>query len=183
MTTNSSEGGDTASPEPAPRPAGRRRLLHSPGFLAFSVAVVGAVLAAVVTPVGDHVVKAFLDEPTCPGEACEGKNPRDQGCGEGARTFKPGSGNPAQLQIRYSEDCRALWARIQRGSPGDLVTVRVDGGTERSAEIEYDDDQFTHMVGAPDGEFRVTACAVPQQGGESAYERYCIHATEATAWR
>ncbi|MEV5010327.1 DUF2690 domain-containing protein [Streptomyces sp. NPDC055692] len=99
-----------------------------------------------MTPLGDHVMKAFLDDPTCPGDACNGKNPQNQGRGEDARTFKPTVGNPAQLQIRYSEDCKAVWARIERGSPGDLVTVTVPGRGSRTAEIEYGDDKFTNMV-------------------------------------
>ncbi|MFB7327535.1 DUF2690 domain-containing protein [Streptomyces sp. NPDC056190] len=136
-----------------------------------------------VTPLGDHVMKAFLDDPTCPGEACNGKNPQNQGCGEDARTFKPTVGNPAQLQIRYSEDCKAVWARIERGSPGDLVTVKVPGRGSRTAEIEYGDDKFTNMVAVPDGAFQVTACTTPKPGGKSTFESYCIHATQATAWR
>ncbi|MET9832974.1 DUF2690 domain-containing protein [Streptomyces sp. NPDC006385] len=172
----------TSNPDDKP-PAGRRSRLRSAPALAFSVAIVGAVLAAFMTPLGDHMMKALLDEPTCPGDACEGKNPESQGCGEDARTFKPDAGNPAHLQIRHSENCKAVWAKITRGNPGDLVTVAVAGGTKRTAEIEYDNDQFTHMVAAPDGEFRITACAVPKAGGASTFENYCIHATEATAWR
>ncbi|MCN9242429.1 YjfA family protein [Streptomyces sp. RY43-2] len=147
------------------------------------MAVVSAVVAAVVTPLGDHIVNAFLHDPTCPGEACDGKSPQSQGCYEDARTFKPAVANPAVLQLRYSKECQAVWARIERGSPGDLVTAEVTGGARRTAEIEYGDDQFTSMVRVGDGEFHATACAIPGAGGESTYERYCIHATEATAWR
>ncbi|MFG2927403.1 DUF2690 domain-containing protein [Streptomyces achromogenes] len=111
------------------------------------------------------------------------QDPQNQGCAEDAGTFKPTVGNPAHLQIRYSEDCEAAWAKIEKGSPGDQVTVSVTGGKTRTAEIAYGNDQFTHMVTVPDGEFRVTACAVPKPGGKSTFERYCIQATEATAWR
>ncbi|MFI6701287.1 DUF2690 domain-containing protein [Streptomyces sp. NPDC050509] len=151
--------------------------------MALVAAAVGAVSAAVLTPLGDHWMKALLDDPTCPGEACEGKSPQNQGCAEDARTFKPTADNPALLQIRYSEDCKAVWARIQQGSKGDLVTVKVDGGTKRTAEIEYGNDKFTNMVATPDGEFQVSACAIPESSGESTYGTYCVHATEATAWR
>lgn len=184
MTTSNTDGDLAGSPDPAPQPpAGRRGWLSSPAVLAFAVAIVGAGLTAVVTPLGDHVMEALFDEPTCPGEACEGKNPQNQGCGEDARTFKPGAGNPALLQIRYSEACNAVWAKIERGNPGDLVEVAVAGGTKRTAEIEYDHDQFTSMVAVPGGEFRITACAIPKAGGTSTYEKYCVQATEATAWR
>ncbi len=66
---------------------------------------------------------------------------------------------------------------------GDLVTVEATGGTKRAAEIGYGDDQYTPMVRVGDGEFEVTACAVPKVNGESTYELYCVHGSEATAWR
>ncbi|MFF4145951.1 DUF2690 domain-containing protein [Streptomyces sp. NPDC001698] len=146
------------------------------------LAIVTAVVAAVVTPIGDHLVKSLFEDPTCPGDACNGKNPQNQGCGDDARTIKPTVNNPAQLQIRYSEDCKAVWARIEQGNPGDLVTVKVPGHGTRSAEIEYRYDKFTTMVAVPDA-FQVTACATPKVGGKSTFEAYCIHATQASAWR
>ncbi|NXY93799.1 DUF2690 domain-containing protein [Streptomyces sp. BR123] len=184
MTTSDTDG-DTAEPpaRPPQAPAARRPWFAGATALALVVAMVGAVLAAFVTPLGDHLMKALLDEPTCPGKACDGKNPQNQGCGEDARTFKPEINNPALLQIRRSEDCKAAWARIERGNPGDLVTVKVAGGTKRTSEVEYGDDQFTHMVAVPDGDFQITACAIPKAGGKSTYATYCVHATEATAWR
>ncbi|MGA5414046.1 DUF2690 domain-containing protein [Streptomyces pseudogriseolus] len=183
MTTSSPDNSSTTPSEPAAQqPEGRRRW-NSATSVALAVAVVGAVAAAVLSPLGEHVVNAFLDEPTCPGEACEGKNPGRQGCDEGATTFKPAAGNPAELSIRYSKDCQAVWGKIERGAKGDLVTVEATGGTKRAAEIGYGDDQYTPMVRVGDGEFEVTACAVPKAGGESTYELYCVHGSEATAWR
>ncbi|MGA5286625.1 DUF2690 domain-containing protein [Streptomyces pseudogriseolus] len=183
MTTGSSDNSSTPPSEPAAQPPGGRRRWNSATSVALAVAVVGAVAAAVLSPLGEHVVNAVLDEPTCPGEACEGKNPGRQGCDEGATTFKPATGNPAELSIRYSKDCQAVWGKIEHGAKGDLVTVEATGGTKRAAEIGYGDDQYTPMVRVGDGEFEVTACAVPEAGGESTYEHYCIHGTEATAWR
>ncbi|MEV4969387.1 DUF2690 domain-containing protein [Streptomyces scopuliridis] len=186
MATSDTGDSSAAPPEPAPPAPGWRRRLNlnrNAAALALVGVIVGAVAGAFLTPLGDHWMKAVLDEPTCPGEACEGKNPQNQGCGEDARTFKPEANNPALLHIRYSEECKAVWGRIQRGNPGDQVTVEVVGGAKRTAEIEYDDDKFTNMVATPGGEFRVTACAVPKPGGKSTYETYCVHATEATAWR
>lgn len=184
MTTSSTNDNSTASPEPEPNPpAEGRSRRYSATALACAVTVVGTVAAAFLTPLGDRVVNTFFDEPTCPGEACDGKNPQKRECSEDARTFKPTTRNPALLQLRYSENCQAVWARIERGSKGDLVTAEATGGTKRTAEIEWGDDVFTSMVRVGDGKFKVTACAVPKTGGESTYEHYCIHATEATAWR
>ncbi|MFM9443889.1 DUF2690 domain-containing protein [Streptomyces acidiscabies] len=184
MTTSSTSDNPTAPPEPEPQPPaeGRNRRVGAT-TLACAVAVVGAVAAAVLTPLGDHAVKTVFDEPTCPGEACDGKSPQKRGCSEDARTFKPATGNPALLQLRYSKNCQAAWARIERGSQGDLVTAEVTGKAKRTAEIEWGDDVFTSMVSVGDSKFKVTACAVPKTGGKSTYERYCVHATEATAWR
>ncbi len=39
------------------------------------------------------------------------------------------------------------------------------------------------MVTVADGDFQVVACVIPKPGGGSAFERYCIQATEASAWR
>ncbi|MDN3060441.1 DUF2690 domain-containing protein [Streptomyces sp. SRF1] len=182
MTTDSTDDSSTSSGNPSPRRAARR-WLSGPAALAYAVAIVSAVAAAVATPLGDHLMTSFFDEPTCPGEACDGRNPQNQGCGEDARTFKPAVHNPAGLQIRYSEDCKAVWAKIEHGSPGDEVTVKVIGGTLRGAEVEYDHDKFTNMVTVADGDFQVVACVIPKPGGGSAFERYCIQATEASAWR
>ncbi|MER5362786.1 DUF2690 domain-containing protein [Streptomyces sp. NPDC002785] len=182
MTTGSTDDNSTAAGDPSP-PQAARRWLSGPAALAYAVAVASAVVAAVATPLGDHLMKSFFDEPTCPGEACEGKNPQNQGCGEDARTFKPAVDNPALLQIRYSEGCKAVWARIEHGHPGDTVTVKVAGGAMRGAEVEYGDDKFTSMAAVADGDFQVTACVIPKPGGGSTFERYCIQATEATAWR
>ncbi|MBC9727675.1 DUF2690 domain-containing protein [Streptomyces sp. TRM68367] len=185
MTTSSSNDPSTPSTSGSEaQPPVRGRTWRDAGTrLAYAVAIVGAVAAAVLSPLGEHVVKAFLDEPTCPGEACEGKNPQNQGCTEDARTFKPAVGNPTLLQLRYSEECQAVWARIERGNPGDVVTVEAARGAKRSAEIEYGDDKYTSMVRVGDGEFQVTACAVPKVGGKSTFKHYCIHASEATAWQ
>ncbi|MBT2409866.1 DUF2690 domain-containing protein [Streptomyces sp. ISL-12] len=187
MTTSSTDNSSATSPEPAtqpsdPRPEGGRRW-NSATTVAYAVAIVSAVAAAVLSPLGEHVINTFLAEPACPGEACDGKNPGKQGCDGDARTFEPAAGNPAELQLRYSEECQAVWAKIERGSKGDLVTVEAAGGAERAAEIDYGDDQYTHMVRVGDGEFEVTACAVPKPGGKSTYDYYCVHGTEATAWQ
>lgn len=195
MTTNSNDDSTATPQEPSAQPsasapqspdsqqpAGRRRLSNATK-VAYAVAIVSSVTAAILSPLGEHLLHRMLEEPTCPGEACEGKNPGRQGCDEDARTFKPATGNPAVLQLRYSEECQAVWAKIEHGGKGDLVTVEVSGGTKRAAEINYGDDQYTPMVHVGDDEFEVSACAVPKAGGAGTYEYYCIHGTEATAWR
>lgn len=185
---SSSGNGGTPAPDPEPPALLRRDRLNlnrNAALLAIFVAVLGVVGAAFLTPLGEKWIDDLFEEkdPTCPGEACDGKNPQIQGCGDDARMFRPTVNNPALLQIRYSKECNAVWAKIERGRIGDSVTVKVPGVGERTAYIEYDDDKFTNMVKVPDGEFRVEGCTIPKPGGTSTHEAYCIHATEATAWR
>lgn len=199
MTTSSPEDDSTApassssapgpsSPAPAPDvPAGRwrrwRARISNAKVLTYSGVAVGAVVTAFLTPLGEQVVGGYFDDPTCPGEACDGRNPERHGCGEDARTYQPDDGNPAVLRIRWSEHCRAVWGKIERGNKGDLVTVEVEGADERFAEINYGHDQYTSMVAVEDGGFEVRVCALPGEGGGSTFRRYCIHATDAAAWR
>jgi hypothetical protein len=184
MTTSDTDNTSEAPSEPgSPSPGNRRGWRSNATVLALVVAVVTAVVTSVVTPLGDHLMKGILGEPTCPGAACDGKNPKSHKCADDAQSFKPATGNPAILSLRYSKTCQAVWAKIEHGSPGDQVQVKAVGGGERNAEITFDDDQFTQMVAVGEGKFQVTACAIPKAGGHSTYEHYCIHASESTAWR
>lgn len=206
MTTSSPDDGSTnpassssapepTSPAPAPSPPApepgarprpwwrRRSPTRGATVLAYSGVVVGALVTAFLTPLGEQVVGGLFDDPTCPGEACDGKSPERHRCGEDARTYQPDDDNPAVLRIRWSQDCHAVWGKIEQGNKGDLVTVRAEGSDERSAEINYGRDQFTSMVAVEDTGFEVKVCAIPEEGGKSTFRRYCIHATEAEAWR
>lgn len=149
-----------------------------------TVAVVGAFATAFATGWADGL---FTGErpPSCPGDACDGKDPQTKGCGNDAGTYKPTSGNPVGLQIRYSHECKAVWGKITRGEPGDTVSVTVAGGARRQAEIDYGDDVFTKMVGVPDGAFKVTVCAAPTtaEGRQGRWQAYCVSATDdASDW-
>ncbi|GLV74489.1 hypothetical protein Shyhy02_24900 [Streptomyces hygroscopicus subsp. hygroscopicus] len=70
---------------------------------------------------------------------------------------------------------------ISPGHDTDRTTANEPG--PRGAEVEYEYDKFTNMVTVADGDFQVVACVIPKPGGGSAFERYCIQATEASAWR
>lgn len=151
--------------------------------LTYSGVVVGALATAFLTPLGEQIVGTFFEDPTCPGEACDGKSPQKHGCYEDARTYEPTHGNPAALQIRWSEHCHTIWGKIARGNKGDLVTARAEGGDERSAKINYDHDQYTSMVAVVDGGFEARVCVIPGEHSESTFRRYCVHATDASDWR
>lgn len=108
----------------------------------------------------------------------------NEGCGNDAGTFGPMDANPASLEIRYSPECKAVWGRILDGEPGDRVSTKVAGGTERTAEIAWGDDQFTRMASVKDGRFTVTVCAHPssREDRRETWGSYCIRATNADNW-
>jgi hypothetical protein len=144
--------------------------------------VIGGLLTAATTI---WIPALFEDDPaTCPGTACDGSNPGTQGCGEDARTYKPRVANPAELQLRYSKRCKAVWAKIEAGEVGDRVSVSVADETPLANEVHYGNDQYTRMSVVDPEDFRVEACAVPTLAEKrtGTWEKYCIHATETTAW-
>ncbi|WP_212910337.1 DUF2690 domain-containing protein [Streptomyces sp. TS71-3] len=152
---------------------------------ALIVVVVGAVATGAVTLATTKLTQEEKP-PTCPGQACDGRNPEDEGCGSDAAGWKPATGNPVELEVRYSVRCGAAWGRINKGEPGDRLTARAVGGPVREATINYGDDQFTRMVAIADPkDFRIEVCALPtsKPDRKTTWERYCIHATETTVFR
>jgi hypothetical protein len=146
------------------------------------VAVVGAVATAFATGWAGELF-ATQKPPGCPGDACEGKDPKAEGCTD-AGAYEPNKGNPARLIIRYSRECKAVWGKIAHGVPGDVVSVKIEGGTNHRAKIDYENDVFTRMSAVGNGAFRVKVCAYPVTGKEHRPEwsSYCIDATDATDW-
>jgi hypothetical protein len=150
-------------------------------FGAVAASTIGLV-AALVT-----ILPWMYDKATqkpCPGAGCEGKTPKTGGCAVDVDGYEePPESNPARLQIRYSTRCDAVWGRILQGEPGDTVTVNVRGGQARQAKINYDTDQFTKMT-LVDKKFHVTVCAIPNPvtKDKDKWKRYCIEATDRTAW-
>jgi hypothetical protein len=155
------------------------------GKNALAVAAFTAVVSGAVGVAADWIPDPFEGEPpSCPGTACDGHDPESQGCGEDARTYEPRAENPVKLQIRYSESCKAVWAKVEAGEVGDRVTVSVEDEDPLASEIHYGRDQFTRMSVVDPADFRVEACAVPTRADErtGTWEKYCIHATETSAW-
>jgi hypothetical protein len=152
-------------------------------------ALVTGVIVAIVGAVATPVVSKLLEEekpPSCPGEACDGRSPQDEGCGSDAASWKPPENNPVELEARYSVRCHAVWGRINAGEPGDQVTIQVVGGPIRAATIEYGNDNHTRMAGVADpNDFRVRVCAVPTRKSDrkGTWDPYCVQATDATNWR
>lgn len=71
----------------------------------------------------------------CSGDACTGEDPEEQGCGgEYARTVTEVRVGAAFVEMRHSEVCGAVWARITEAAAGDSVRVAV-GKQSESAEV------------------------------------------------
>ncbi|GAB2884573.1 DUF2690 domain-containing protein [Streptomyces mayteni] len=181
---------DGAAPEPPPgggRLAGlvhafRRHVLRNTLIAAAGVTAVTTAVAVLVTSLTERVV-AEDPPPSCPGTACDGRDPEEvPECGEDVGSHRPAEDNPAVLEIRYSQDCQAVWGRILNGEPGDRVTVQVPGGRVLEAEIAWGADQFTKMAGVDPDRFQAEVCAVPGLSPErqADWPRYCIEASEDT---
>ncbi|MBH5336504.1 DUF2690 domain-containing protein [Streptomyces pactum] len=64
----------------------------------------------------------------CVGQGCTGKDPEDMGCGDDrAETTADAMVGTVYIEVRYSEVCRAAWARIAQAGPGDAVRITRSG--------------------------------------------------------
>ncbi|WP_324603682.1 DUF2690 domain-containing protein [Streptomyces sp. SPB78] len=94
----------------------------------------------------------------CAGAGCAGKDPEAMGCGgELARTTDRAAIGTRLVEVRYSEVCGAAWARITQAGPGDTLTARAGGRTQR-VTVEDTGDAYTRMLPVP-GPGRTRACA------------------------
>jgi hypothetical protein len=98
-------------------------------------------------------------------------------CGTAPRTlgsYQATTG--ARMEIRYSAECGAAWARIWRSRIGDRIEVSAPGGPARTAKVTdaYDVQGylFTPMVTVRTGD-RVRGCLEPTGGGA----RECFEGT------
>ncbi|WP_326572791.1 XRE family transcriptional regulator [Actinacidiphila glaucinigra] len=149
-----------AAPSPAPAaPAARRRpvVLFVVGVVAVVLAVVGA--TALTGGDGDDRARPGPSRTAraaglpagvkCTGRECTGKDPEGMGCGGGnARTAAAAWVGGAYVEMRYSQVCAAVWARISAGAPGDTVSVTEAGGARRSqrSRIGRDPAAYTSML-------------------------------------
>ncbi|MDH6708825.1 transcriptional regulator with XRE-family HTH domain [Kitasatospora sp. MAA19] len=163
-----------ASPDPSPSTAdadtagpalaGWRR----PATL-LGVAVVAAfALFAALYPRGTHDDRtgsqpvAAATTPTaptpCQGVGCAGKDPQTQGCDLDERTLLTGNVGEAILYVHYSPRCRAAWAGITNGSPGDSATITTNTGEQETALIHWGYDNYSVMVDAGPGDTTLQVC-------------------------
>lgn len=155
-----------SSPSATERPAaqsgrrlGGRRLLWAAAVLAVA-AVSGAALLGLFgrtshprtgpddTSAAKNTATRQLDV-NCFADSCAGKNPKDAGCGGDAWTSALDKVAGVYVELRYSDACKAAWARISWGIPGDIARVVAVGGQTYQNKVHYDTDTFSAMVPAP----------------------------------
>ncbi|WP_407560660.1 helix-turn-helix domain-containing protein [Streptomyces sp. 184] len=109
----------------------------------------------------------------CQGDDCTGKDPDEMGCGgDFARTTTQTYVGEMLLEIRYSEPCKAAWARITAAEPGSTVTALTEVPGEEPVREDAsagNTEGYTAMVDAakPDS---VRACAALPDGTEGCTE-------------
>ncbi|MGW5280337.1 DUF2690 domain-containing protein [Streptomyces collinus] len=99
----------------------------------------------------------------CYADACTGLDPRDTGCSGDAWTSALVRVNGVYVELRYSDACRAAWARISWGRPGDVAEVVPAHGRHMHERVHYDTDVYTAMVAASDPA-DVKACTLLRSG-------------------
>jgi hypothetical protein len=98
----------------------------------------------------------------CFAQSCTGKDPKEQGCGDpwtSALTRVDG----VYVELRYSDSCKAAWARISWGGAGDVARVVSAKGTTEQDTVHYDTDVYSPMVAA-DAPSDARACTVLTSG-------------------
>ncbi|MFJ7244950.1 DUF2690 domain-containing protein [Kitasatospora sp. NPDC098652] len=84
----------------------------------------------------------------CQSVGCAGKDPQAMGCEADDHTVLTGTIGKVVLYLHYSPRCRAAWAGITDGSPGDSATVSTGTGGQETALIHWGYDNYSMMVDA-----------------------------------
>ncbi|MER5693373.1 DUF2690 domain-containing protein [Streptomyces mirabilis] len=102
-------------------------------------------------------------ETSCFSDSCTAKDPKQTGCAGDAWTAALTKIHGVYVELRYSDACKAAWARISWGRPGDVAQVVADHGPTLQAKVHYDTDVYTAMTVAmtPSG---VRACTTLTAG-------------------
>jgi hypothetical protein len=105
-------------------------------------------------------------ETSCFSDSCTAKDPKQTGCAGDAWTAALTRIQGVYVELRYSDACKAAWARISWGRPGDVAQVIADHGRTLQAKVHYDTDVYTAMTVAmtPSGAracTTLTACTQP----------------------
>ena len=103
--------------------------------------------------------------PLCQGIGCAGKDPQLMGCENDDHTLLTGNVGQVVLYLHYSPRCRAAWAGITEGAPGDTVTITNRTGWQETALIHWGYDNYSAMVDAGPADTTLRVCG-HQPGGD-----------------
>src|SRR5690606_19967724 len=115
--------------------------------------------------------------PRCHGTACEGQDPIHMVCGRAPDTLTTHrTATGARVELRYSGECGAGWARMYATRVGDGLTVTAGGPTRRARiadEVDAAAYVYTAMTTARPGTV-LRACFRPAAAADS--RRECFEA-------
>ncbi|MCD9145495.1 DUF2690 domain-containing protein [Streptomyces albireticuli] len=138
--------------------ARRSALATATGLLVLSTA--GWAPAAPAAPAPKALV-------TCEGASCDGADPNQTGCASGrATTLESKSYLGRTIRLRYNPDCRAAWAQLTEGKPGDDALVQDDQGLTYHRSISSGTDTYSPMVSNKDPR-KARACVTVPGSGQS----------------
>ncbi|MFV0134414.1 DUF2690 domain-containing protein [Streptomyces sp. HMX87] len=173
-----------AAPAPAPAPprddgrtgARRSRAAVTLLVLLCALAAGSVAVAAVLLARQDGTSRSSPPAPSpsapgprCRDAGCEGQNPMHMICGGAPKTLSTHrTATGARVELRYSEECRAGWARMWGTRVGDRLEVAA-GGPTHDVEIAdaLDAEAYIHttMTAARPGAV-LRACFGPAADGE-----------------
>lgn len=122
------------------------------------------------------VVESPVRNPGCRGGTCEGRNPRDMGCGGAGmittlatRTTTDGR----RLELRHAELCRAVWVRATGLETGERVRLTLPTGQTQQVVAEghsADGRYLSTPMSAGDGGRGATFCLERPDGRSECFE-------------
>lgn len=156
--------GDSARP-------GRRRTATAVIALACAVVAVGA-MAVILRPDHDDTPQPLSARSPlaalCQGAACEGRNPMHMHCAGRPDTLASHrTSGGAWLELRFSEECGAGWARMWSTRVGDRLEITAAGRTQTARvddRIDAEAYVYTAILAAAPGT-AVRACFHAAAGG------------------
>jgi len=159
---------------PATGPTGRRPAHVVTALASICAVVIGALVLLNLPPAHGRQADppspspSAVTGPLCRRTACQNKDPITTRCGAEPLTLaEHETATGAWIQIRYSRECGASWARMWGAVVGDRVEITT-GGSHHSAQVRSrkEADTYVHtlmsVVGSPTS---VQACFSPAGGG------------------
>ncbi|MGH3880129.1 MAG: DUF2690 domain-containing protein [Actinophytocola sp.] len=144
-----------------------------------------AVVAAAAVGVAVVVNASRADEPltpqaqastTCIGKSCADRIHKAQGCDDDARPLAGRDNATTIIEVMYSNNCQAAWAKAKGAPPGSVIKITDGNGLNQRAQAPADKSgpRPTRMLSAPVGT-RLTACII------TGSQRICTETIEVGA--